>query len=51
MLQTFVARALNNFPQLHEAWFQQDGATSYTARQSMAAVRELFGNHVHLKIR
>ena len=46
MLQSFVAPALNNCPQLHEAWFQQDGATSHTARQSMAAVRELFGNHV-----
>ena len=37
MLQTSVAPALNNFP-LHEAWFQLDGATSNTARQSMAAV-------------
>ena len=46
MLKSFVAPALNNFPQLHEAWFQQDGATSHTARQSMAAVRESFGNHV-----
>ena len=46
MLQSFVAPALNSFPQLHEAWFQQDGATSHTARQSMAAVRELFGNRV-----
>ena len=46
MLQSFVAPALNNFPQLHEAWFHQDGATSHIARQSMAAVRELFGNHV-----
>jgi hypothetical protein len=49
MLQTFVAPALNNFPQLHEARFQQDGVTSHTARQSMAAVRELFGNHVILR--
>ena len=46
VLQSFVASALNSFPQLHGAWFQQDGATSHTARQSMAAVRELFGNHV-----
>jgi len=46
MLQSFVAPALNSFPQLHEAWFKQDGATSHTARQSMAAVRELFGNRV-----
>ena len=46
MLQSFVAPALNNFQQLHEAWFQQDGATSHTAKQSMAAVQELFGNRV-----
>ena len=46
MLQSFVAPALNNLPQLQKAWFQQDGATSHTARQSMAAVRELFGNRV-----
>lgn len=46
MLQSFVAPALDNFPQLHEAWFQQDGATSHTARKSMAAVRHLFGNRV-----
>ena len=46
MLQSFVAPALNNFPQLHEAWFQQDGATSHTARQSMSAVRKRFGNHI-----
>ncbi|PNF27784.1 hypothetical protein B7P43_G09194 [Cryptotermes secundus] len=46
MLQTSVAPALKNFPQLHETWFQQDGATSHTARQSIAAVRELFGNRV-----
>ena len=46
MMQSFVAPALNNFPQFHEAWFQQDGTTSHTARQSMADVRELFGNRV-----
>jgi len=46
MLRCRNAPAMNNFPQLHEAWFQQDGATSHTARQSMAAVRELFGNRV-----
>jgi hypothetical protein len=45
-MQSFVDPALNNFPQLHEAWLQQDGATSHTARQSIAAVRQLFGNRV-----
>jgi len=46
MLQSFVAPAVINFPQLHGAWFQQDGATSQAARQAMAAVRELFGYRV-----
>ena len=46
MLQSFAAPALNNFPQLHEVCFQQDGVTLHTARQSKAAEQELFGNHV-----
>ena len=47
MLETFVAHELRNFPQVIEnTWFQQDGATSHTARISMAAVRQLFGNRV-----
>jgi len=29
-----------------ETFFQQDGATSHTARNSIAAVRNLFPNHV-----
>lgn len=46
MLQRFVTPELNNFPHVQESWFQQDGATSHTARQSMEAVRVLFGNRV-----
>jgi transposase len=46
MLNTFVAEQLQNFPDLHNPWFQQDGATAHTARASMMAVRQLFGNHV-----
>jgi len=34
MLQSFVAPALNNFPQLHEAWFQKDGATSHKLHEA-----------------
>jgi hypothetical protein len=35
------------FPQVNEAsWFQQDGATSHTARVSMDAVQLLFHNHL-----
>jgi hypothetical protein len=44
MLQTFVAPPLKNFPQYQKYWFKQDGATSHTARQSMAAVSEFFSN-------
>ncbi|PSN57112.1 hypothetical protein C0J52_01298 [Blattella germanica] len=46
MLRTFVTPELNNFQHVQEYWFQQDGATSHTAWQSMEVVRELFGNHV-----
>ena len=44
--QSFVTSELNNFPHVQENWFKLDGATSHTARQSMEAVRELFGNRV-----
>lgn len=46
MLRTFVTPELNNFQHVQEYWFQQDGATSHTAWQSMEVVRELFGNRV-----
>ena len=37
---------LGNFLGPEETFFQQDGATSHTARDFMAAVRNLFPNHV-----
>lgn len=47
MLETFVAQELQAFPLITEnAWFQQDGSTSHTARISMTAVRRLFGNRI-----
>lgn len=47
MLQTFVVQQLQRFPQIIDtAWFQQDGSTSHTARISMAAVHQLFGERV-----
>ena len=46
MLQSFVSPELNNFRHVQETWFQQDGATSRTARQILEAVQELFGNRV-----
>jgi hypothetical protein len=46
MLETFLAPRLHSLPNLdiHHTWFQQDGATSHTALQSMAAVKRLFGD-------
>jgi hypothetical protein len=46
ILEIFVAEQLQNFSDLRNPWFQQDGATAHTARASVAAVRQLFGNHV-----
>jgi hypothetical protein len=46
MLRTFGAEQLQNFPGLHNPWFQQDGAMAYTVRASMAAARQLLGNHI-----
>ena len=43
MLQSFVAPELTNFPHVQKTYFQQDEATSHTARQSLDAVQELFG--------
>jgi hypothetical protein len=37
---------LVRFPVNESTWLQQDGATSHTARISMAALRLLFGNHI-----
>jgi hypothetical protein len=42
MLQNLLA----HYPVTEETFFQQDGATRHTARDSMAAVRNLFPNHV-----
>ena len=46
MLQSFVKPELNNFPHVQETWFQQDKAILHTARQSLNAVLEFFGNRV-----
>ena len=46
MLQSFISVELNNFSHIQENWFQQDGATSHIARQSLEAVQELCGNRV-----
>jgi hypothetical protein len=46
MLENFLGPELARHPVTEETCFQQDGATSHTARDSMAAVRYLFPNHV-----
>jgi hypothetical protein len=46
MLENFLGPVLARHPVTKETFFQQDGATSHTARDSMAAVRNLFPNHV-----
>jgi hypothetical protein len=46
MLENFLGTVLACLPVTEETFFQQDGATSNTARDSVAAVRNLFPNHV-----
>jgi hypothetical protein len=45
-LENFLVRELARHPVTEEMFFQQDGAMSHTARDSMAAVRNLFPNHI-----
>ena len=46
MLENFLGPELARHPVTKETFFQQDGATSHTACDSMAAVSNLFPNHV-----
>jgi len=46
MLENFLGPELARHPVTEATFFQQDGATSHTTRDSMAAVRNLFPNHV-----
>ena len=46
MLENFFGPELAHHPLTEKMFFQQDGATSHTAQDSMAAVRNLFPNHV-----
>ena len=45
MLENFLGPELARHP-VTETFFQQDGTMSHTAQDSMAAVRNLFPNHV-----
>ena len=46
MLESFLGPELARHSVTEEKFFQQDGATSHTTRDSMAAVRNLFRNRV-----
>jgi len=46
MLENFLGPELARHPATEETFFQQDRAMSHTARDSMAAVSNLFRNHV-----
>jgi len=46
ILQNFFTPQLAHFPVNENTLFQQDGATSHTARMSMNAVNALFLNRV-----
>jgi len=45
-LESFLGPELARHPVTEETFFLQDGATSHTARDSIAAVRNLFPNHI-----
>jgi hypothetical protein len=45
-LENFLGPELARHPVIEEKFFQQDGAASHNARDSMPAVRNLFPNHV-----
>jgi hypothetical protein len=46
MLENFLGPELARHPVTEDTFLQQYGDTSHTARDSMAAVRNLFPNHV-----
>ncbi|PSN42498.1 hypothetical protein C0J52_09799 [Blattella germanica] len=47
MIEEFLSPQIANNPHINrDTWFQQDGATSHTARCSMDAVRRLFPTHI-----
>ena len=43
MIKKFLRPEVKNNPQLR---FQQDGATTHTARPTMALLREIFGDRI-----
>jgi len=43
ILKDFVKHAIQNKPRM---WFQQDGATCHTAKQTMRLLSQIFGNRI-----
>jgi len=46
MINNFLVGEPTKFPQNDNFWFQQDGATSRTARVSINAIQQIFGNRI-----
>ncbi|XP_008189644.1 uncharacterized protein LOC100569743 [Acyrthosiphon pisum] len=46
MINNFLVGELTKFPQNDNFWFQQDGPTSHTARVSINAIQQIFGNRI-----
>jgi hypothetical protein len=47
MIQNFVTQELAQYPHVNEnMWFQQGGATSHIARNSINVVQQLFPHHI-----
>jgi hypothetical protein len=46
MLENFLGPELDRHTVTEERFFQQDGSTSHNVQDSMAAIRNLFPNHV-----
>ena len=46
LLNEFVRPELTRRRRLSRTWFQQDGATSHTAKQTMDCLKQMFGNRL-----
>lgn len=46
MINQFLTPQLNMFPGIQDWWFQQDGATPHTTRESINALQRLFPGHI-----
>ena len=46
ILNIFLSPVIIHLRNRHELWFQQDGATFYTANETMDVLQEMFGNNI-----